>query len=153
MAADVGARDYAAYATMADALDFREWVCAGQPHPPAAAPAGADCVIVQINAQRLWATEHLAHRWGTAALLPAELTPAMAQVRLPPPGPGRNASVYSSVHARLLAEEGIEVVVRQGYDAADPAAWWTRLSCQIYLGEPDIVRLGDAVWRIVVGGG
>ena len=149
----VGARDYAAYATMGDAIDFREWVCAAQPNPPPLSPSTTDCVIEQINAQRLWATSYLVKRWGTAALLPAELTPAMAQVRLPSPGPGKNASVYASVHPRLLAEEGIEIVMRQGYDTADPVAWWTRLSCQIYLGEQDIVKLGEAVWRIVVGTG
>jgi selenocysteine lyase/cysteine desulfurase len=149
----VGARDYAAYATMGDAIDFREWVCAAQTKSPPTTSSlpTTDCVIEQINAQRLWATEYLVKRWGTVALLPAELTPAMAQVRLPLPGPGKNASVYGSVHPRLLAEEGIEVVMRQGYDAADPAAWWTRLSCQIYLGRQDIMRLGDAVLRIVVG--
>ena len=140
---------------MGDAIRFRQRLCRNDTEATVrSADVGTtDCVIEHLAAFRDWTTDYLVGLWNTSALLPSHLAPAMAQVRLPPLPSGLNktaaSSRYGSLHPRLLAELGIEVVLRQGYDSAHPEAWWTRLSCQIFIGHEDVSRFGHAVLRMI----
>ena len=133
-----GTRDRSAFASMYDALQFRESI-------------GGDAAIMGYNAELAgWGAHYLSRRWNTTNFLGDDFFTSMSNVVLP----SSNGTAMQLVFASLLSEYGLNPSGRgscananaePGILPGQAGCHFFRLSAQIYLEKQDIVRLGDAV--------
>jgi len=127
-----GTRDYTSFASMIDALAFREWV-------------GEDAIHEYNHELAVWGQEKLADVWGTDVLLPANMTGFMGHTRFPVD----SLAEMGAIDNALFNNYDIEVTT---FPLVDPltnaTSFWIRLSAQLYLNRDDIEYLAYTVLEV-----
>ena len=123
----VGTRDYSAYASIPAAFDFREEL-------------GDRNVYAYCRGLALWASDHLAYKWGTRVLVPNSMQAFMVNVELPT----NSTSDATALQVALDKTHSMYIVV-----AEIDGIIYTRLSSQVYLEKSDFERLGALVLDIL----
>jgi selenocysteine lyase/cysteine desulfurase len=121
-----GTRDYTAYLTIADALDFRSSM------------GGDDQIFHYCSDLAAQAADELTTLWETRLLAPNDMQVMMINVELPT----SSFELAQRLQRHLLEEHNMYIIVLQ-----EPRSKivYTRLSAQIYLGIDDFRRLGLCV--------
>ena len=139
-----GTRDRSAFASMHDALRFREDI-------------GGDAAIMRYNADLAkWAAHYLSSFWGTTNFVSDEFFTSMSDVVLP----SANDTALNLVVDALLLEHGIMTsgvgscsnpgdTNTTGILPGQAGCHLFRLSAQVYLEKADFVKLGHLVVELL----
>jgi len=138
----IGTRDYTPWCSMGAALDFRKSKLGGE-----------DCVQKYCVALGRWGAATLAERFGTEAASPANMTAAMAGVRLPIPlqwSQAKQDECATTIRAGLMSNTTstrmqLVAVALPRKDNPDLKAWWIRVSAQVYLDAEDMLALAARI--------
>eukprot|EP00698_Gefionella_okellyi_P008827 TRINITY_DN220_c0_g1_i1.p1 TRINITY_DN220_c0_g1~~TRINITY_DN220_c0_g1_i1.p1 ORF type:complete len:290 (+),score=71.31 TRINITY_DN220_c0_g1_i1:421-1290(+) len=122
-----GTRDYTAYCSISNALQFRNWV-------------GNDRIFSYLRDTAVWGSNYLAQEWKTETMNPDSMTAAMMNVRFPT----QDFATATAVQTRLLQEYNIYIVVYQLQGAV-----WARLSAQIYVSRDDVMKMAQLVLQLI----
>ncbi|GMI02790.1 hypothetical protein TrVE_jg10619 [Triparma verrucosa] len=124
-----GTKDFTAYLSIADSLDFRDSL---------EATNGKGSIIEYTNGLAKWVGDYLSSKWKTSRLSPPEFEAALFNVVLPTTDYER----ATDLQTYLLNEYGIYMLALLD----EPTGIvYTRLSAQIYLERDDFVKVGDLV--------
>eukprot|EP00518_Triparma_eleuthera_P010005 CAMPEP_0182479306 /NCGR_PEP_ID=MMETSP1319-20130603/33945_1 /TAXON_ID=172717 /ORGANISM="Bolidomonas pacifica, Strain RCC208" /LENGTH=421 /DNA_ID=CAMNT_0024680723 /DNA_START=190 /DNA_END=1455 /DNA_ORIENTATION=- len=124
-----GTKDFTAYISISDALDFGEILEEAN---------GEGSIIAYTNGLAEWASAYLAELWGTSLLSPTQFQAALFNVMLPT----SDFDLATQMQSDLLNDHGVYFLSLK--DEATGIVY-TRLSAQIYLERDDFVKLGELV--------
>jgi len=119
-----GTRDYTAFCSVVEALNFREFV------------GGDERIFKYLHDLAVQAGHELAALWGTEVLADDSMVGSMVNVRLPTTDP----QLANNLTTRLFDEYKMYIVV---YPLNNQ--FWTRLSVNIYLELNDFKKMGAIV--------